>query len=603
MPEPYILKDRFTWFFKLTLVAVIAIVIGLAVHAGQSANEGFAAAGNDEIMRLMSVRNWLAGQPWFDMTQYRILPPEGVSIHWSRYLDVAIAGFIVPLSWYFPMPVAEQIAVIAWPTFLMILLILIVGFGARRMFGSVAGGTAILFVWMWPVTYDFYFSPHQIDHHNIQILMIVIIALAAVWLGAGLLRGIVAGAAAALSLAVGLEALPFLVVIGVVLMLRATFQMAPNASQLLVGFCLALAAVSVVLWLGQTAPEERWIGQCDRLSPPVLGLVGVCVLGCLLPTMLAPIARGPLVSLVIASTVGIAGLGLLWPMIAPCLAGPYGNLPANVQDIINTQIVEALPGLTFAVHDPERFNAIVTPAFGALFIATTFWATARLRGATPDRNLGLLLVLGWLGLAAGLVQIRMVVMAAAAAPILAGYAMSRLFIMYQTKKGAGTAVALLLGILVLFGSALFDDALGRLKASPATTTVANAKPQSRDSDCRSYDMMQALNTLPASTILTPMNLGSLLIWSTHHDGLSAPYHRSAAAYANGVFPFGLPEDDMAKHIANTGADYLLLCAGSGYGDSFAMDLMQGASADWLSRVEVEASSLLVFEILPTINDR
>jgi hypothetical protein len=45
-------------------------------------------------MRFLSVRDWLNGQGWFDMSNNRVLPPEGMSLHWSRYVDLGIAGVI-----------------------------------------------------------------------------------------------------------------------------------------------------------------------------------------------------------------------------------------------------------------------------------------------------------------------------------------------------------------------------------------------------------------------------------------------------------------------------------------------------------------------------
>lgn len=62
-------------------------------------------------MRLVAIRDWPGGQGWFDTTQYRLVPPEGVVLHWSRYLDVAIAAVIAPLSWIVPMETAEMWAV------------------------------------------------------------------------------------------------------------------------------------------------------------------------------------------------------------------------------------------------------------------------------------------------------------------------------------------------------------------------------------------------------------------------------------------------------------------------------------------------------------
>ncbi len=62
--------------------AVVAVwglwcVLTLALAAGQ----GFAIDGPDNHMRLFEVRDLLAGQNWFDVTQYRIDPPHGASMH------------------------------------------------------------------------------------------------------------------------------------------------------------------------------------------------------------------------------------------------------------------------------------------------------------------------------------------------------------------------------------------------------------------------------------------------------------------------------------------------------------------------------------------
>ena len=42
--------------------------------------------------------DFLAGQSWFDVTQYRSNPPIGAPMHWSRLVDVPIAGLILLLA-------------------------------------------------------------------------------------------------------------------------------------------------------------------------------------------------------------------------------------------------------------------------------------------------------------------------------------------------------------------------------------------------------------------------------------------------------------------------------------------------------------------------
>ena len=46
-------------------------------------------------MRLMQVRDWIAGQSWFDVTQYRLNPPSGGPMHWSRLVDIPIAAVML----------------------------------------------------------------------------------------------------------------------------------------------------------------------------------------------------------------------------------------------------------------------------------------------------------------------------------------------------------------------------------------------------------------------------------------------------------------------------------------------------------------------------
>ncbi len=79
-----------TGIFWATLVGVLVIIIGKAVFAAPQLHENFAILDNDSIMRLIAVQNWLGGQGWFDTVEYRLVPPEGTLMHWSRYMDAAI---------------------------------------------------------------------------------------------------------------------------------------------------------------------------------------------------------------------------------------------------------------------------------------------------------------------------------------------------------------------------------------------------------------------------------------------------------------------------------------------------------------------------------
>ena len=61
----------------------------------------FGLGDTDDNMRIMQVRAWLHGQGWYDLRDYRMNPPFGANIHWSRIVDLPIAGLILALAHLF----------------------------------------------------------------------------------------------------------------------------------------------------------------------------------------------------------------------------------------------------------------------------------------------------------------------------------------------------------------------------------------------------------------------------------------------------------------------------------------------------------------------
>ena len=70
---------------------------------------GFALGDTDDNMRMSQVRALLSGQDWFDLRQYKMNPPFGANIHWSRLVDLPLAGIILALRPLVGGRVAEQV--------------------------------------------------------------------------------------------------------------------------------------------------------------------------------------------------------------------------------------------------------------------------------------------------------------------------------------------------------------------------------------------------------------------------------------------------------------------------------------------------------------
>src|SRR3546814_15625540 len=85
-------RDR-RWLLLLALFWLAAAI--WLVSQKWAAIKGLALPDTDDNLRLQQVRDWLGGQGWFDLRQHRMLPPEGADIHWSRLVDLPLAGLIL----------------------------------------------------------------------------------------------------------------------------------------------------------------------------------------------------------------------------------------------------------------------------------------------------------------------------------------------------------------------------------------------------------------------------------------------------------------------------------------------------------------------------
>ena len=163
----------------------------------------------DDALRLQQVRDWLAGQSWFDVTQYRLDPPGGVPMHWSRLVDLPIAGLILLLRPVLGSAGAELVAIVMVPLLTMGVVMALVARLTTRLLDRQHALLAALLV---PVSVAAMaqLRPLRVDHHGWQIALAVAGALAA--LDTNRRRsGLIAGCLASVWLQISLEGLPFAV--------------------------------------------------------------------------------------------------------------------------------------------------------------------------------------------------------------------------------------------------------------------------------------------------------------------------------------------------------------------------------------------------------
>src|ERR1700691_767961 len=95
----------------------------------------------DDAMRLVQVREFLAGRGWFDLHEMRLGPPDGYDTHWSRLIDAGLAGMYLMFHQFVDNALAERLVRTVWP----MLWLLPTMAGAAAIAWRVAGPAAIPF--------------------------------------------------------------------------------------------------------------------------------------------------------------------------------------------------------------------------------------------------------------------------------------------------------------------------------------------------------------------------------------------------------------------------------------------------------------------------
>ena len=592
-----VVQRKHVWIAGALLLALLGLsMFALAPHARTLLVQG----DNDDIMRWMSVKAWLAGQSWFDMTQTRVEPPLGLSMHWSRYLDAALAGLYSLLALGLSPEAAERWTFVLWPNLLLLALLGLVAKGTGRLLGTGAALFAMALVMTWMPIRGITFAIGRIDHHNLQILLTTIMALAMVLPGRAWLLGAIAGVAAALSLAIGLETLVFVAAGGLIMVVRTGFE-ATGARGRLIGFCSALLGGALVFFAGQTAPQDWLTPHCDALATPVLAILLIAGVSSLAPLVIYSRLHNPTARLAIVAGLALLGVWLFSPLLSPCLSGPYGMLPPEAQNFITSRISEALPALVFATLRPLTFANVLLPILVLTALSSFFWLRNRAHYDTAQRAaIAQMLIFGWLGLLGSLVQVRMNIIAAPALPFLAGHVGAELLRWCVTQRSLAAIVTTAIVALASLGTQYLNRPAMALASHLAGTDLSQRfERPSFDHGCRTEDALAELNALPKARLLTTLNLGAPLILVTHHDALSVPYQRGAHTFWNGSFPFR-SEALMRQAIRQSAPDYVVICREATYDaeHAFAVALKDGRLPNWLIPADIGSTRWLVLAVRP-----
>ncbi len=544
----------------------------------------FALGDTDDNMRMMQVRGLLGGQDWFDLRQHRLSPPIGANIHWSRLVDLPLAGLILLLRPFAGGPGAERWAVAIAPLLPYLLLLFSLALTTRRLVDKRAFPLVFLALFFAGSTNGM-FMPLRIDHHGWQLALLAL-SMSAIADPRRLRGGITLGMSSALSLAIGLEMIIYLAIAAAVTVL--SWVQDREERERLRAYALSLSAGTTLAFLIFASNDNR-LPVCDALSPVWLSdaLLGGALLFVL--ARLSPAGWKQRLALAAGAGVIVAAFhGLTWP---DCLRRLEGVAP-DVQRLWLDNVKEARPVYRHGWRIASLVLAL--PITGAIGWGVLAWISRR----DPDR-LRRVLGAGAIGLTASLLLFWQARTGPAAQMIATIGAAALVWTVLPLAWNSKSSIVRVLGafaVVIAGAGAAVPLVLNFVPETPSTPrqkTIGRANQL-----CASMWGMRPVALQPRGMVFTFVDHGPRLITVTHHDAVIGPYHRNGQQIVDVMQAFRGNADDARRTIVKYRSDYLLICPDSSTTTIFMADaprgfygqLMRGQVPGWLTPVELPKDS-------------
>lgn len=534
----------------------------------------------DDRLRELQIRFLLSEKgSWYDPTLPFIAMPDPYLSPWSRLVDLPYVMIAKGLSLVMPAGQALQAAFWIWPLVMLAIFSLLVTSLATRLFGGTAlpqrtRMIALALMTMFMAIAVLEFVPGRIDHHNVQILYLLAMALGVCrWDRTG---GVLIGLASAASLIVGLEGLPFVafayaaLVVALVLEVRGAGAVVWTAS---LGMFTA-TVLGAVAFLG--VPGMLSV-QCDAFSAPyialMLGFSGILGLCCIL-------VRGHvLVRLAALAVPSVALLGITGFSFPACLAGPYAVIDPLSRVYWFDRIWQEHSILSF--YAGERYSLIVLFALlAAVLLAVAHLAVRQARFAFAPW----LVVYGLavLALVLTIVQTRYIRFPVALAPlflpVLLGWASDG-----AERKNSSRAIIAAVTLCWAILAGLFF-------VVPAFQPEADAVDYMASNQCAGQDFSVLASATPGR-IAAPNGVGMSILFSAP-DGFSVaalPFHRASPGMKR-MYEAFLSSDSATRRAALAPFDYVAVCRSPLKADTERAPLYAALSAgrDWPGLVRMQS---------------
>ena len=504
----------------------------------------------DDWLRLSQVRDLLGGQSWHDLTQYRVNPAAGGGdVHWSRFIDVQIAGMITLFSALIGPSTGERWALALYPPLLVLPLLLLM----RQILMQLRDDR--LFLWLGlamtatGLHFLHFFAPLRIDHHNWQLIL----SLALVWLMLGTAsfwRGLAAAVVVSVHLEISLEGLPYLLLFGSVAVLEWVIN--PGKSARLQGFCAGMVAAPLFWTIVMRGPETALGTYCDALSMPYV--MGAAVAAILILCCVRLPAAGSVTGRLLLAVASAGSGAAVFVVAAPgCLAGPFGNLTPLAHDLWYVGIAEGRP-----VWERPLATAFTLVATSLLGLMALLWAALRYIGSAKAADWWKVFCAATFIFALSLLILRATTTAHIILVPGFAYGAAGFLRWARDLPWAVARVPATLTALLFFPVSIFTMAA----AAPLSKPPLPSQQVQPSGVCLSDDAMGRLSALPPATLFVTLDKAPEILARTHHRVYTTGHHRNHRAIDRLLKAFTADVATAKKLITASGATHVLICPGT-----------------------------------------
>lgn len=583
------------------VLALAVIILVARALVGRAAEPFF--GDTDDAMRMVVVRDFLAGQGWYDLGAHRLNTPYGGDIHWSRLVDAPLALLVAGFSLLLAPEAALVAAGTVWPMLLLGVLLWVSARLAYVLIGPDGVLPGLILPILSPaVTAEF--TPGRVDHHNVVILLTLVMAWTAVEAVKRPRYAVWCGFFAATALAIATESLPAIAAAILAMGLLYVFDTAKAATMRAFGLAFGVGcAVHLALY----RPPAQWLtAACDALSP-VYVAVALLVGAAFTLASVMPAPQRPVTRFALLGGLGLVSMGIVALVYPQCLRGPYGELDPWLQTHWLAAIVEAKPWFESVRELPAYGVAVGLPALLATLVV--LWRLWRVREGRAEW--GVLLVFLVCTALTMLAQVR----GARLAIMVAIPAASWLIIMarrrYLARASFGT-VSGLVGSWLIFSGVVLSllvtglQGLTRMEARGDARLAADAPLEAGKQACLVPGAFADLAALPPEAIMAPIDLGAHLLLYTPHAVVSAPYHRNQSAVLDTFRFFNAPIAEARRILEARHISLVVTCPAMpemrGLSDAAADSLVRYLADDrlppWLVEMSLPDTPLRVYAVLP-----